>query len=170
MDKQERAINIIKTFYAAQEQNDLSNMIKSVCAYFDFMKNQELSAGDMVFLQDVSNTIGVPQYIKLLERDYSDNCPPQREISLTTLASYFNEANLTRDGQVLHRYQKDVLDKFVAGRQNRFILSAPTSFGKTFIVYEIIKKMLYSNVVLVFPTISLLSENYEKLAFAQHRQ
>lgn len=163
MDKQERAINIIKSFYTAQEQNDVSKMIKSVCAYFDFVKNQELSSGDMAFLQDISNTIGVPQYIKLLERDYSDNCPAQREISLATLASYFNEANLTRDGHVLHRYQKDVLDKFVAGRQNRFILSAPTSFGKTFIVYEVIKKMLYSNVVLVFPTISLLSENFEKL-------
>ena len=163
MDKQERAINIIKKFYAAQEQNDVSEMIKSVCAYFDFVKNQELSSGDMAFLQDISNSIGVPQYLKLLEREYSNNCPEQREIYLSTLAAYFNEANLTRGGNVLHRYQKNVLDMFVAGRRNRFILSAPTSFGKTFIVYEIIKKMQYSNVVLVFPTISLLSENFEKL-------
>lgn len=163
MDKQQRAIDIIKSYYLAEEQNDLSDMIKSVCSYFDFMKSQELSSGDIDFLQDLSNSIGVPQYVKLLERDYSANYPAQREISLSTLASYYNEANLTRSGQILHRYQKNVLDMFVAGQNNRFILSAPTSFGKTFIVYEIIKKIRYKNVVLIFPTISLLSENFEKL-------
>lgn len=163
MDKQERAIDIIKKYYLAEEQNNKSDMIKTVCTYFDFMKNQELSSADMVFLQDLSNHIGVPQYVKLLERDYSASCPEQRDISLATIASYFNEANLTRDGQILHRYQKNVLDMFVVGQKNRFILSAPTSFGKTFIVYEIIKKISYKNVVLIFPTISLLSENFEKI-------
>lgn len=125
MDKQQRAIDIIKSYYLAEEQNDLSDMIKSVCSYFDFMKSQELSSGDIDFLQDISNSIGVPQYVKLLERDYSANYPAQREISLSTLASYYNEANLTRSGQILHRYQKNVLDMFVAGQNNRFILSAP---------------------------------------------
>ena len=163
MDKQQRAINIIKSYYLAEEQNDLSDMIKSVCSYFDFMKNQELSSGDIDFLQDLSNSIGIPQYVKLLERDFSANYPAQREISLSTLASYYNEANLTKGGQILHRYQKNVLDMFIVGQNNRFILSAPTSFGKTFIVYEIIKKMRYKNVVLIFPTISLLSENFDKL-------
>ncbi len=163
MDKQQRAINIIKSYYLAEEQNDLSDMIKSVCSYFDFMKNQELSSGDIDFLQDLSNSIGIPQYVKLLERDFSANYPAQREISLSTLASYYNEANLTIGGQILHRYQKNVLDMFIVGQNNRFILSAPTSFGKTFIVYEIIKKIRYKNVVLIFPTISLLSENFDKL-------
>lgn len=163
MDKRQRAINIIKNYYIGKEQNNISDMIKSVCSYFDFVKNQKLSSGDMAFLQDISNSIGIPQYLKLLERDYASNCPEQREISLSTLASYYNEANLTRGGQILHRYQKNVLDMFVVGQNNRFILSAPTSFGKTFIVYEIIKKIQYKNVVLIFPTISLLSENFEKL-------
>jgi len=163
MDKQQRAIDIIKNFYVAKEQNNISDMIKSVCSYFDFLKNQEISSGDMAFLRDISNGIGIPQYVGLLERDYASNCPKQREVTLSTLATYFNEANLTRDGQVLHQYQKNVLDMFIAGKSNRYILSAPTSFGKTFIVYEIIKKIRYENVVLVFPTISLLSENFEKL-------
>lgn len=47
---------------------------------------------------------------------------------------------------------------------NRYVLTAPTSFGKTFLVYEIIKKMDYKNIMLIFPTISLLSENYDKLS------
>ena len=68
MDKQQRAIDIIKSYYLAEEQNDLSDMIRSVCSYFDFMKSQELSSGDIDFLQDISNSIGVPQYVKLLEK------------------------------------------------------------------------------------------------------
>lgn len=163
MDKQQRAIDIIKKYYLAEKENNLSGMIRSVCSYFDFMKNQELSSGDINFMQYLSNNIGIPQYVKLLERNYSVNYPEQREISLSTLASYYNEASLTQGGQILHRYQKNVLDMFDARQNNRFILSAPTSFGKTFIVYEIIKKMRYKNIVLIFPTISLLSENFEKL-------
>lgn len=163
MDKQQRAIDIIKKYYLAETENNLSDMIRSVCSYFDFMKNQELSSGDINFMQYLSNSIGIPQYVKLLERNYSVNYPEQREISLSTLASYYNEASLTQGGQILHRYQKNVLDMFDARQNNRFILSAPTSFGKTFIVYEIIKKIRYKNIVLIFPTISLLSENFEKL-------
>ncbi len=163
MDKKQRAIDIIKKYYTAKEKYDFSIMIKSVCSYFDFMKTQELSTGDIAFMWDIANNVGIPQYIDLLENNFSENCPKLREISLSTLATYYNEATLSLDGRMLHRYQKNVLDMFVAGHLNRYILSAPTSFGKTFIVYEIIKKIQYANIVLIFPTISLLSENYEKI-------
>lgn len=42
-------------------------------------------------------------------------------------------------------------------------MTAPTSFGKTFLVYETIQNMQYQNVLLIFPAISLLSENYARL-------
>ena len=163
MDKQQRAIDTIKKYYLAEEQNNRSDMIRNVCSYFDFMKNQELSSGDLDFLQGISNSIGIPQYFMLLKNEFSAKFPPQRQISLSSLASFYNEANLTRDGKILHQYQKNVLDMFASEHNNRFILSAPTSFGKTFIVYEIIAKMRYKNVVLIFPTISLLAENFDKL-------
>lgn len=79
------------------------------------------------------------------------------------MGSFLNEANLIVNNQMLHKYQKEILDKFSNCASNRYILSAPTSFGKTFLTYEIIKKMNYSNILLIFPTISLLSENYMKL-------
>nr|WP_238991166.1 helicase-related protein [Streptococcus uberis] len=73
---------------------------------------------------------------------------------------------------MLHRYQKEVYDLFRFEDENRYVLSAPTSFGKTYIVFEIIKKMNYADVLLVFPTISLLSENliklYEDSFFSQY--
>lgn len=163
MDKQERAIDIIKKYYSAKAEHNYADMIKSVCSYFDFVKNDGLSDGDVNFLQDIANSVGIPQYMGLLEKNYSSLFPEQRNIALSTLGSYFNEAALTINGQMLHKYQKNVLDLFSDKKENRFILSAPTSFGKTFIVYEIINKLHYDNIVLIFPTISLLSENYEKI-------
>lgn len=63
----------------------------------------------------------------------------------------------------MHRYQKEVLDSFKHGQRNRYVLTAPTSFGKTFLVYETIQRMQYKNILLIFPSISLLSENYARL-------
>lgn len=85
-------------------------------------------------------------------------------MNLLSVSSFLNEANLTVNNQILHKYQKEIVDKFSHRTSNRYVLSAPTSFGKTFLTYEIIKKMNYSNILLIFPTISLLSENYMKLA------
>lgn len=57
---------------------------------------------------------------------------------------------------------------FVPKELNRFFLSASTSFGKTHIVFDIVKKMKYKNVVLIFPTIALLSENLERLTIDEN--
>ena len=54
-------------------------------------------------------------------------------------------------------------DKFEKNKQNRYFLSASTSFGKTHLVYDIIEKMEYKNIVLIFPTVALLSENLERI-------
>ena len=86
------------------------------------------------------------------------------QVSLGMLGAFFYDASLCVDeeGHKLHRFQKQILEKFVNGT-NRFVLTAPTSFGKTFIVYQILQKMKYNTVLLVFPTISLLIENYERI-------
>jgi Helicase conserved C-terminal domain/Type III restriction enzyme, res subunit len=81
-----------------------------------------------------------------------------------TLASLVHECTLfTNDNSKVHKYQKKILDGFEQGKSNKYFLSASTSFGKTHLVFEIIKKMRYSNIVLIFPTIALLSENLEKV-------
>ena len=79
------------------------------------------------------------------------------------MSALFHDASLIRGENKLHRYQKDVINNFIVGEQNRFVLTAPTSFGKTFLVYQIIQKMHYQNILLIFPSISLLSENYTRL-------
>lgn len=62
---------------------------------------------------------------------------------------------------VLTKPQKDIFDAFQANR--RLVVSAPTSFGKTRIIREIISHNKYKNIVLIMPTVSLLSEQYQDL-------
>lgn len=66
---------------------------------------------------------------------------------------------------LLDKRQKDVVDCFMSLKKKRIIVSAPTSFGKTFLLREIIylNKDTYHNILLLFPTIALLNENTESM-------
>jgi superfamily II DNA/RNA helicase len=62
---------------------------------------------------------------------------------------------------LLDRRQKEIIDTFISLQKKRLIVSAPTSFGKTFLLRELIflNKDRYKNILLVFPTVALLNEN-----------
>lgn len=133
-----------------------------ICSYYDQIKAEVLSDSDKQFLYYIANEIGIPQYFDTLIR-FNQNTTFQ-SYNLNTISGIFKEASLyTSVDSKLHKYQKDILDRFEVGKQNRYFLSASTSFGKTFLVYEIIRKMQYKNILLVFPSIALLSENLEKI-------
>ena len=61
--------------------------------------------------------------------------------------------------------QKLVLDTFES-KNKKLFLSAPTSFGKTFLLKEIIYRnsKRYKNIVIVLPTVALLMEVTEDLS------
>lgn len=163
MDKVEYAANLIIKLHLFQN-GELSDyeFIKEVCSYFDTIKSDRLSTADKQFLFYIANQVGIPQYYDTLSKFNHDI--QFGEISLQTLADSYKETRLYTSKNVeLHKYQKDILDRFEIGKQNRFFLSASTSFGKTFLVYEIIRKMQYKNIILIFPSIALLSENLEKI-------
>lgn len=84
------------------------------------------------------------------------------------IAEYYK----TSTGFVLDRMQKNALDAFEEGNKKLF-LSAPTSFGKTFLLKEIIyrNRDQYRNIVIVLPTVALLMEVTEDLSqfFKQHQ-
>jgi len=61
---------------------------------------------------------------------------------------------------VLTRDQKRLFDSFQ--KLKRLIVSAPTSFGKSRIVQEIIIHNDYNNILIILPTIALLNETFIK--------
>lgn len=162
MDKTTAATNaIIQINSAKVDPAKRPNMVKAVCAYFDIMKGKTLSEADKQFLHYLANQAGIPQYYFPMLSIGED---VTKEISLQTLRNFTRESSLVvGEGITLHLYQKEMLDKFNKSRRNRYFLSAATSFGKTFLVYEILRKMEYTNVAFIFPTISLLGENLLKI-------
>lgn len=163
MDRNERTTDIIKSYNLYKQNGNSAVFVKKVCDFFDFMKDKELSSSDLVFLLFLANEAGIPQYYDLLESKYTNTEINDEDFNTLALNASFYEASLIMGDSKLHRYQKEILDKFCPTKTNRYVLTAPTSFGKTFLVYEIIKKMHYQNILLIFPSISLLSENYAKL-------
>jgi len=163
MDRIEETTNVLKQinkFKSNQITNDV--IVKSVCDYFDIIKSDNLNQSDLKFLKYLSNAVGIPHYYDLL--DTFNQTIEIDDFNLNTFSSFLYESTLhTTETRKVHKYQMDILNLFEHNQKNRYFLSASTSFGKTHIVFEIIKKMNYKNVVLIFPTIALLSENLERL-------
>ena len=72
---------------------------------------------------------------------------------------FYRSYNL--DGKYLHEEQKNILDIIKSGRN--LIVSAPTSFGKSLLIEEIISSKKYNNIVIIQPTLALLDETRIKL-------
>lgn len=72
---------------------------------------------------------------------------------------YFKSGNL--EGKYLHEEQKIVFDIIKSGKN--LIVSAPTSFGKSLLIEEIVSSNEYKNIVVIQPTLALLDETRKKL-------
>ena len=163
MHRIEKTANLIRSLnnYKSNKLEEYK-FISEVCNYFDYIKDEPLSASDLEFLKYISNAVGIPHYYDLLNKFEKNNS--LSNISLNTISSLIYESTLHVDENLkIHRYQKEILNQFSPDKKNRYFLSATTSFGKTFLVYEIIRKLEYKNIALIFPTIALLSENFQKL-------
>ncbi|WP_019849375.1 DEAD/DEAH box helicase [Desulfitobacterium sp. PCE1] len=61
----------------------------------------------------------------------------------------------------LHEEQKELLQRISLGKN--MIISAPTSFGKSLLIEEIVSSRRYKNIVIIQPTLALLDETRKKL-------
>lgn len=165
MDRLQSPSDLIKLIYAVREDVRLTpELVKQVCLYYDEMKNRELSQADLKFLHFLAVEAGLPQYYYMLagfQEGFNDR---GYDVDLDMFHMLIKESTLyTSEETYLHLYQKTILERFKRTKRNRFFLSASTSFGKTHLVYEILRKMRYDNVMLIFPTIALLSENLMRI-------
>lgn len=165
MDRIKASTNIVLGINQLKDgEKNMPALIQEVCSFFDAIKGDEISVTDLKFLRYISNRIGIPHYYFMLDNFQRGIMEKLDDFDLKTFATLVSESSLhTSEDIMIHRYQEQILAKFIPSTLNRYFLSASTSFGKTFMVYEIIKKMGYMNIVLIFPTIALLSENLDKL-------
>jgi len=163
MDRIKETTDILIAVNKFQKQELADHkLITLVCGFFDKIKDDQLNQADLSFLRYLANVVGIPHFYDLLSK--FDTETEHLTFSLNTLSAIIHESTLhTSEESKVHRYQSRILELFKTGTLNRYFLSASTSFGKTHIVFEIIRKMSYKNIVLIFPTIALLSENLERL-------
>lgn len=63
--------------------------------------------------------------------------------------------------KTLHSKQKELSDLLIA--KKNVVVSAPTSFGKSLLIEEIVASGIYTNIVIIQPTLALLDETRIKL-------
>lgn len=158
MDFKRRIGDFLALFHLSSKEEK----VLLVCQLFNDILNMKLKEEHLSFLYYISNMIGVPQYFHMLLRkkhiiyELNDN--------LYNLEALFNETNLLfEENKYYHIFQKEIVELFNNSKENRYLITAPTSFGKTTVIYNIIKKMKYKRICLIFPTISLLMENLCKV-------
>lgn len=115
------------------------------------------------------------EYIRLLDKELSDEEMYSISDDLFSLGLTVYSGNLNLDSIIYNSISKSILDKAISlypeqvdllsaiQRNNALIVSAPTSFGKTFCIFEYIARELPKNVVLIVPTLALVDEYLKKI-------
>ena len=140
--------------------------IKGKRKFYDNIKDDYITKNQLLFLYHISNLVGIPQYYDMLIKYRNDENFNIDSLNASTLSDMiYNSSLAVEENKFLHKYQKEVIDKFSIEDTNRYFLTAPTSFGKTFILREILflNQNRYRNILLVFPTIALLNENTDSM-------
>ncbi len=155
-------IDAINDFdYSDQSRNELKNYL----CYF--MEQNELVNSDFInqLIYNASEKLKSFGYEKMAHIDkieYSD-----KDSIVSNAIKNFHKAKISYKNNtiILDGFQKELIDKYQSLENKRIIVSAPTSFGKTYILQEIIciNKDVYNNIMLILPTIALLNETYKKI-------
>ena len=152
--------------YDANDPESINNLRDLVC----WISNDETLKKDKMIAQLLyvaSQKMRVFGYNML--NGYTDD--PNE--SLATLDDVSNQAikylyrSRVNEKNTLDKSQMEVVDLFQSLSPRRLLVSAPTSYGKTFLMREIVflNKDRYKNILLVFPTVALLLENARMMSF-----
>lgn len=114
---------------------------------------EKFSSGLDEMLADLVESIGFYPYLK------------KERLCLSSTSSRIRQAaslSSNMQDKYFHEEQKYVLD--LLGSDKSVILSAPTSFGKSLLIEEIVASHKYTNIVVIQPTLALLDETRKKLS------
>ena len=115
------------------------------------------------------------EYIRLLDKKLSAEEMYSISDDLFSLGLTVYSGNLNLDSIIYNSISKSILDKNISlypeqiellnaiKENNALIVSAPTSFGKTFCIFEYIARKFPKNVVLIVPTLALVDEYLKKI-------
>lgn len=125
---------------------------------------------DIVDIEDLRK-----EYIRLLDKKLTNNELYNISNDLFSLGLTVYSKNINFDSIIYNSMSKSFLDNNISLypeqiklinkiiNSQALIISAPTSFGKTFCVFEYISRKFPKNVVLIVPTLALVDEYLRKI-------
>lgn len=152
-------VNLINKY--TEENHEIENKIRDLICYIS--DNSYYMSNDLYrnIIFEAAEKLRMFGYIKGTNKIPIEEFNEGEMFSIKhkTIQNYYKSK--VYKNNILDRRQKEVIDKFMSLEHKRMLLSAPTSFGKTFLLREIIfmNRERYRNILLVFPTIALLNEN-----------
>jgi len=157
------AINFIST--SAKINYDESFDLAVYCSKLQRINEHHKDARDIVIrVRDRWDVI--PENTKIIWNDLTE---------AAGLYPYVDPENLSKSALLRYEYHKSPFLKNIylheeqlelsIALQNKqsVVLSAPTSFGKSLLIEEIIASKIYKNIVIIQPTLALLDETRKKL-------
>jgi len=144
----------IYRFLDSDIEDDYKSCLSAICYIADLKITDKLI---LQLLHDCITKSRIFLYDDLLSK-VNNKFNPHISFQDTVSRSFYTSR---KTNTVLTKPQKEVLDLFQKYR--RLVVSAPTSFGKTRIIREIIAHNNFKNIVLIMPTVSLLSEQFQDL-------
>lgn len=175
-NKQEENINIVEKIIKAIEAADLSetdfyNIFKWVSFFINSENEVDNSCGRKIIIHLLNRKNKIPECYKSIfadfisasgffpysekEKDYLDD----KDLS-NNLIKQFHKSN--KINKFFHSAQSELCDLLLNTNRN-IVVSAPTSFGKSLLIEEVVANNKYRNIVIVQPTLALLNETRNKL-------
>src|SRR5688572_10520506 len=99
MHKKQKTINVVKSLHKYQDNLiQPPEIIKEVCEYYDFIKNDKLNQNDLQFLNKLANAVGIPHYFDHLN-NFQQEAIALDIFSLSTISAQIYESTLYTDEQ-----------------------------------------------------------------------
>ena len=133
--------------------------------------NKQLARNIVIYIID--NWSSVPQELKKLYTDLVTKCgfypylEKEQEIFYLDnlrgeISKEFHKANYLKGNIYFHSAQQEVCN-LLLNTESNLVISAPTSFGKSLLIEELVASNKYKNIVVIQPTLALLNETRNNL-------
>jgi hypothetical protein len=161
---------IIKINELDKIDNDLSFTFAGICSKLLRTKNDQQSGRRIIInildhwdkLNDSSHEI----WIDIIEAagfyPYLSNIKHQLVLKNNTAGNIRKEFHKSEKVNKYLHEEQFYLNKIISDGKN-LIVSAPTSFGKSLLIEEVVASLKYKNIVIIQPTLALLDETRRKL-------
>ncbi|MCM3063796.1 DEAD/DEAH box helicase [Bacillus altitudinis] len=162
--------NVIDILELSELQNfdDNWNLTKFVSSVIDTSDARQIIIHILDIWNEV-NTDAKPIWIDLIERAgfypyYVDKIQSENELFETStqaqIRTSFFKSDYLQD-VYFHEQQKEIEQALNNGRN--VAVSAPTSFGKSLLIEEIVARKQFDNILIIQPTLALIDETRRKL-------